>query len=144
MLKENKMTLTQRNASKLYDGLCALLGIDSLFIDHNGILHTNVGDKDDDDILVYSLPNPIVVELYGSKIWKEYNDQFTWGINGLISIDDFAYHMRCDPAKIKYQVLKLMLKLSNVDNKSITLTTNSKNYIINNLEELKIKADLRT
>ena len=139
------MTLTQRNASKLYDGLCALLGIDSLFIDHNGILHTNVDDEDDgDELFVYSLTKLIVVELYGSKIWKEYNDQLTWGINSLISIDDFAYHMRCDPAKIKYQVLKLMLKLSSVDNKSMALTIGSKNYIINNLEELKIKADLRT
>ena len=137
------MTLTQSNASKLYDGLCALLGIDSLFTDYNGILHTN--DKDDDDeFLIYSLPNLIAVELYGSKIWKEYNDQLAWGINSLISIDDFAYHMRCDSAKLKYQVLKLILNSSDVDNKSIALTTGNKNYIINDLEELKIKADLRT
>lgn len=65
------MTLTQRNASKLYDGLCALLGIDSLFIDHNGILHTNVDNKNDDELLVYSLPTLSVVELSDSKIWKE-------------------------------------------------------------------------
>ena len=136
------MTLTQRNASKLYDGLCALLGIDSLFIDHNGVLHTNVID-DDDELLIYSLPDLIVVELYYSKIWTEYNSQLTWSINDMISIDDFAYHMRCDPAKIKYQVLKLMIKLFNVNNKSIALITGGKKYTINNLEELKIKADLK-
>ena len=135
------MTLTQRNASKLYDGLCALLGIDSLFIDHNGVLHTNV--IDDDELLIYSLPDLIVVELYYSKIWTEYNSQLTWSINDMISIDDFAYHMRCDPAKIKYQVLKLMIKLFNVNNKSIALITGGKKYTINNLEELKIKADLK-
>ena len=44
------MKLTRKNAPKLYDGLCALLGIDSLFIDHNSALHASNDDTDNDEI----------------------------------------------------------------------------------------------
>lgn len=139
------MKLTQSNASKLYDGLCMLLGIDSLFIDYNGILHLNYTDEEDEYIVLYSSVLPgifIPVELYGSKIWKEYNNQIAWSISGLISVDDFAYHMRCDPNKVKYQILKIIMQ--STSNKGIMIKMDDKNYVINSLEELKIKSDLKT
>lgn len=72
------MKLTRKNASKLYDGLCALLGIDSLFIDHNSVLHANNDDADndeDEEHILYCLPSNYYIELYDSKIWKDYDSQ---------------------------------------------------------------------
>lgn len=112
------MKLTRKNASKLYDGLCALLGIDSLFIDHNSILHASNDDTDndeDEEHVLYSLPSNYYIELYDSKIWKDYDSQLEWSINDLISIDNFAYHMRCDPDDVKYQVMKAVLHLFDAD-----------------------------
>lgn len=137
------MKLTRKNASKLYDGLCALLGIDSLFIDHNGILHTSDDDEDDDHVLRY-VPNDYYIELYDSKIWKEYESQLEWCINELISIDSFAYHMRCDLNEVKYQVMKAVLYWLDVNDEHLVIDVDSKIYTINNLEELKVKADLKT
>ena len=139
------MKLTRKNASKLYDGLCALLGIDSLFIDYNGILHTsNDDDDEDEEHILYSLSSESYIELYDSKIWKEYDSQFEWSINDLISIDNFAYHMRCDPDNVKYQVMKAVLHGFNANDGCLMIEVDGKKYTINNLEELKVKADLKT
>ena len=138
------MKLTRKNASKLYDGLCALLGIDSLFIDHNGILHASDDDEDDDHLLRY-LPNDYYIELYDSKIWKDYDSQVEWSINYLIGVDSFAYHMRCDLDEVKYQVMKAVLHWFDTDNdECLMIEVAGKTYTINNLEELKVKADLKT
>lgn len=141
------MKLTRKNASKLYDGLCALLGIDSLFIDHNGVLHASNDDIDgdeDEEHILYSLPGNYCIELYDSKIWKDYDSQLEWSINYVISIDSFAYHMRCDPDDVKYQVMKAVLHGFNADDGCLMIEVSDKRYTINNLEELKVKADLRT
>ena len=139
------MKLTRKNASKLYDGLCALLGIDSLFIDHNSILHASDDDDEDDDHVLRHLPNDYCIELYDSKVWKDYDSQIEWSINDLISIDSFAYHMRCDPDDVKYQVMKAVLYWRlNANDEHLVIDVNSKKYTINNLEELKVKADLKT
>ena len=137
------MKLTRKNASKLYDGLCALLGIDSLFIDHNGVLHTSGDDEDDDHVLRY-VPNDYYIELYDSKIWKDYDSQLEWSINYLISVDSFAYHMRCDLDEVKYQVMKAVLYWLDANDEHLVIDVDSKRYTINNLEELKVKADLKT
>ena len=141
------MKLTRKNASKLYDGLCALLDIDSLFIDHNSILHASNDDADndeDEEHILYSLPGNYYIELYDSKIWKDYDSQLEWSINYVISIDSFAYHMRCDPDDVKYQVMKAVLHGFNADDGCLMIEVSDKRYTINNLEELKVKADLKT
>ncbi len=141
------MKLTRKNASKLYDGLCALLGIDSLFIDHNSVLHASNDDIDSDEdegYILYSLPGDEYIELYDSKIWKDYDSQFEWSINDLISVDNFAYHMRCDPDDVKYQVMKAVLYWFDADDGGLMIEVAGKRYTISNLEELKVKADLKT
>ena len=141
------MKLTRKNASKLYDGLCALLDIDSLFIDHNSILHASNDDADndeDEEHILYSLPGNYYIELYDSKIWKDYDSQLEWSINYVISIDSFAYHMRCDPDDVKYQVMKAVLHGFDADDGCLMIEVADKRYTINNLEELKVKADLKT
>lgn len=141
------MKLTRKNASKLYDGLCALLGIDSLFIDHNSVLHASNNDTDndeDEEHILYSLPGEAYIELYDSKIWKDYDSQLEWSINYVISIDSFAYHMRCDPDDVKYQVMKAVLHEFDADDGCLMIEVAGKRYTINNLEELKVKADLKT
>ena len=137
------MKLTRKNASTLYDGLCALLGIDSLFIDDNSVLHTT-NDDEEEECVLYLLPHDIMVELYESKIWKEYDNQLEWSINDLMSIDNFAYYMRCDPNEVKYQVMKAVLHGFDVDDGCLMIEVAGKKYTVNNLEELKVKADLKT
>ena len=137
------MKLTRENASTLYNGLCALLGIDSLFIDYNSVLHASNDDEDDEHVLC-SLLDESYIELYDSKIWKDYDSQSEWSINELISIDSFAYHMRCDPNDVKYQVMKAVLHGFDADDGCLMIEVDSKKYTINNLEELKVKADLKT
>ena len=141
------MKLTRKNASKLYDGLCALLGTDSLFIDSNSVLNASNDDIDNDEDenhILYSLPSESYIELYDSKIWKDYDSQLEWTINCIISIDSFAYHMRCDPDDVKYQVMKAVLYWFDADDECLMIEVAGKKYTINNLEELKIKADLKT
>ena len=141
------MKLTRKNASKLYDGLCALLGIDSLFIDHNSVLHASndfIDNDEDEEHILYSSPGEEYIELYYSKIWKDYDSQFEWSINDMISVDSFAYHMRCDPDDVKYQILKSVWQRFDSSDEHLVIEVDGKKYTINNLEELKVKADLKT
>lgn len=52
--------------------------------------------------------------------------------------------MRCDPDDVKYQVMKAVLHWFDADDGGLMIEVAGKKYTINNLEELKVKADLKT
>ena len=141
------MKLTNKNADEVWNALLDFLNVEDIVIDDCGDLCTV--DHDDKYHYLIQLSNgkyvsidKISLNAYQINGYQNAN----WGINSeLITIDEFAYHLRQKAFDVKYRILMHLLEFLK---RGIMIDYNdnpstSAFFKANSLEEIFIKNELK-